>query len=511
MSDSAQDLSAPGVETWRFAPGLHVSSVAAAIRLSDSGQIDYANHAMVSLLKVDSLSALRHKPFRDFLRDSMEWRHWAAARTEKIRRDFETCCIDSNGEEVFLRGDIWAEGDGNDGTGYISGIFVDVTPIHRLHRGLQQTARLEAIGGLTSGIIHDVNNILTVLQGNLYLAGDSVRSDPSAYEKIKRARDAAKRGGELTRQLLSFARGQDIASASVDPRKLVLNLAPLIGKALGSDITLKTAADRDLNLVYVNEAQLQSALVNLAVNARDAMSGDGTIVIRASNVRVSNSKSEAFGVAPGNYVQISVIDNGPGIPEELRSQVFEPFFSTKGPGRGTGLGLSMVRWLCEQAGGAVTLSSRLGHGTIISMLLPCSVQQATDTTEKTMPLSMLPNGNETVVLVASDEQMAWMVVQVLETLGYTLHVTTTSSDAEETIERSRADLAIVDTGAVGEDGVVRLADILKRRSAQTAMIVVHDSDLLEARSSMDILVRPFSPLDLARTVRRTLDGARDDN
>jgi signal transduction histidine kinase len=275
----------------------------------------------------------------------------------------------------------------------VCGLFVESADEQQLRRAVQHSARMEALGSLTAGIAHDFNNLLTVLVGNLYLAAEELRGKSPTFEKVKTARDAGKRGSDLIRHLLAFARREELPAETVDPKKVVADLIPLLNRSLGSRIQLETGLDSSSG-VRASAAQLESVIVNLAINARDAMAGKGKVALRTRDVTLSAADAAGKGLPKaGAYVAISVADDGPGIPEEIRERVFEPFFSTKTEGAGTGLGLCMVRWFAEQSGGAVELESIHGRGTTVSVWLPRIGDGVVDGHDGTMPLSTLPSGS----------------------------------------------------------------------------------------------------------------------
>ena len=213
----------------------------------------------------------------------------------------------------------------------VCGVFTELGNEQQLRKAVQQSARMEALGSLTAGIAHDFNNLLTVLVGNLYLLAEELRDNPQTFEKLKAARDAGKRGADLIRQLLAFARREQIEADVVDPSKIITDLQPLLRRALGSRITLDTQLDAGAGPIRASVAQLESVVVNLAINARDAISGKGMVSIRVRKLAVPDAEAARRRLANGgHYVAISVADTGGGIAPDVLNRVFEPFFSTKG-------------------------------------------------------------------------------------------------------------------------------------------------------------------------------------
>jgi CheY-like chemotaxis protein len=365
---------------------------------------------------------------------------------------------------------------------------------------------MEALGSLTAGIAHDFNNLLTVLVGNLYLVAEDLRAQPKIFEKLKAARDAAKRGADLIKQLLTFARREELTVDSIEPCKVVAELVPLLRRALGVRITLETELETGAIAIRASQAQLESVIVNLAVNARDAIEAKGKVKIKVHRVHVAPAEAARRHLPKaGQYVTLSVADDGCGIPPDVLARVFEPFFSTKGERGGTGLGLSMVRWFAEQSRGAVELASTVGKGTTVTLLLPSSQEHAAEANEMTMPLSTLPTGSERVVVLAADEAVRATIRQILEVLGYSVAFTATAEEALASLRAERADLLLIDAG--GRDEAELLGRARGVRPGLKAIVTADSSGVDRVRAvGATALQKPFSLADLAGCVRRTLDA-----
>jgi hypothetical protein len=264
-------------------------------------------------------------------------------------------------------------------------------------------------------------------------------------------------------------------------------------------------------LVDARAAQLESVIVNLALNGKDAIEGQGTILIECANCFVDQLESVRYGLAAGEYIRISVTDDGAGIPEALQKTVFEPFFSTKPHGRGTGLGLSMVRWFAEQAGGAVDLVSRPGHGTTVSLVLPESRRREVDV-EKTMPLSTLPTGKERVVILVESEELRSTVEQILKVLGYTVALADGPGQMLDIGSSMSADLLMVDRAALVDVGVEEFVQKVQGLGTSVKVIIVGNSKSVSPgqHAAFPELIKPFSLFELATLCRQTLDGDADD-
>jgi signal transduction histidine kinase/CheY-like chemotaxis protein len=483
---------------------LRQSSVAAAITVAQDGGIVWANAWFCNLLGAPNVNALAGRKLIEFLLDPADWHFWRDAPTQG--RSLSMSVRTATGDVQGLRGDVRAAGEGSDR--WISGLFVPVDDLHNLRAVAQRAARMEALGSLTAGIAHDFNNLLTVLVGNLYLVGEELRQQPKVFEKLKAARDAAKRGTELIKQLLAFARREELDASVIDAAKVIEGVTPLLRRALGVRITLETSFEPVAGPIRASAAQLESVVVNLAVNARDAIEGKGRIEIGVRRAEVSQDEAARRRLARGGaYTAISVADTGGGIPPELLDRVFEPFFSTKGERGGTGLGLSMVRWFVEQVGGAVEIRSNVGEGTVVTLLLPQQAEHASDGSDGTMPLSTLPGGTERIIVLSLDGELRSTIRQTLEVLGYGVQL---ASGVEEMLAALRVD----DSQLLMVDGLGRAdADVLIRaRAIRPGLKIVATADAARgaerfAAAGVGTLVKPFSLADLASVVRTTLDGS----
>jgi hypothetical protein len=264
----------------------------------------------------------------------------------------------------------------------------------------------------------------------------------------------------------------------------------------------------DVPAINASAAQLESVILNLVINARDAIAGNGCITIALSDVALDANAAMRIGVPPGRYACLAVEDNGSGIPESARMRVFEPFFTTKPEGRGTGLGLAMVKWFAESAGGAVQLESEPGRGTKVSLWLPGSREQADASPSMTMPLSSLPGGSESVLVVAADRSVADTLRDSLAVLGYDVLVSHESSGISQLLDGGKFKLAVLDSSVDTSATPRRLAAAIRRRFPGVSAIVVMDPDSRErdGSGSSPVLFKPFALKDLATLVRQTLDG-----
>jgi PAS domain S-box-containing protein len=395
-----------------------------------------------------------------------------------------------------------------DGAVYIA---EDVTEKTKLERQLAQAQKMEAVGQLTGGIAHDFNNILTVITGTIEIVQDGVAHDPQLAAITKMIDDAATRGAELTRRLLAFARKQALQPRETDINALVAESAKLLRPTLGEQIEIETTLAEDAWPALIDPSELSSAVINLSINARDAMPEGGKLTLETRNVMLDEAyAAENADVTPGPYVMIAVSDTGTGIPADIRDKVFEPFFTTKGVGKGTGLGLSMVFGFIKQSGGHIKIYSEVGHGTSIKMYLPRAGAGAADAPDLA-PLQVR-GGTETVLVVEDDLLVRNNVVLQLSSLGYRALEAGNGAEALRVIDSDGAvDLLLTDVVIPGGMNGRELADEVARKhpaikvlytSGYTDNAIVHHGRL---DPGVLLLGKPYRKADLARMVRVALD------
>ncbi len=388
------------------------------------------------------------------------------------------------------------------------------TALTQAEAALHAAQKMEAIGKLTGGVAHDFNNLLQVIGGNLQLLAKDVAGSERAETRLRNALGGVSRGAKLASQLLSFGRRQPLAPKIVNLGRFVRGLDDMLRRALGDGIEIETIVSGGLWNSFVDPFQVENALLNLAINARDAMEGHGKLTIEAGNALLDEEYSLRHSdVTPGQYVVVAVTDTGCGMTPEVIEQVFEPFFSTKPEGQGTGLGLSMVYGFVKQSEGHIKIYSEPGHGTTVRIYLP-RVRQDEDVVTETESGPVI-GGSETILVVEDDEQVRGTVVELLADLGY--HVLK-AKDAE-------AALAIVESGVpidllfsdVVMPGPVRSRDLARRAqerlpgiavlftSGYTENSIVHAGRLDEG---IELLSKPYTREALARRVRALLQNAQ---
>ena len=299
-----------------------------------------------------------------------------------------------------------------------TGFLRDMTGRTKLEQELRQAQKMEAIGQLTGGVAHDFNNLLTVISGNLEML-EGRQASAENEDLLKEAQGATERGAQLAGRLLAFGRRQPLNPTPTDLTALVKGLIDMIQRTLGEAITVETRLKADLPLVSTDAGQVENALLNLAINARDAMPRGGRLAIDTGWVDMHGEPAASLDLPPGPYVTLSVTDTGTGMTPEVRQRAFEPFFTTKGPGRGNGLGLSMVYGFAKQSGGGVQLYSEPGHGTTVRIYLPAPVSAPASKPAHKAPAARarLPKGR-TVLVVEDDARVRRVSVRRMQQLGF---------------------------------------------------------------------------------------------
>jgi PAS domain S-box-containing protein len=365
---------------------------------------------------------------------------------------------------------------------------------------LFQSQKLDAIGQLTGGIAHDFNNLLMAVLGSLELVRKRLPHDPRITPLIDNAIQGADRGAVLTQRMLAFARKQELAKAAVDLPALVRGMTGLLQRSLGPSIQIETRFPLSLPALYTDPAQLETALLNLTVNARDAMPDGGTISIEAKSEVIGEGSGSPL--SPGAYVRLSVADTGQGMDAETLARAAEPFYTTKGIGKGTGLGLSMVHGLAEQSGGRLNIRSRPCEGTIVELWLP----QALADQPQLLPVAAeaeLENGPPLVVLAVDDDSLVLInTVAMLEDLGHRVFPAVSAKDALATLRRERVDLVITDYAMPQMTGL-QLAEAIKADHPDLPVILATGYAELSpgTESRLPRLSKPFLQRDLAAALR----------
>jgi len=377
---------------------------------------------------------------------------------------------------------------------------------------LRQAQKMEAVGQLTGGIAHDLNNILTVITGTIEILAEAVADRPELVTIAKMIDEAAERGADLTQRLLAFARKQPLQPREVDVNSLVIEASNLLRPTLGEQVEVQIMLSGDTARALIDPSQLTNAILNLALNARDAMPDGGKLTIETSNVILDDSYAGIHSeVTAGPYVLIAVTDSGHGIPAGILENVFEPFFTTKDVGKGSGLGLSMVYGFVKQSNGHIKIYSEAGLGTTVRIYLPQAIGLAQPITDELASTSILEGGDETILVVEDDDLVRTFVVGQIQSLGY-VALSAVNADAALVIINSAQtiDLLLTDMIMPGSMNGRQLSDAARRRrpslrvlftSGYTENTVIHYGRL---DAGVLLLAKPYRKSDLARMIRAAL-------
>ncbi len=401
-----------------------------------------------------------------------------------------------------------------------SGAFIGLVSVVRdishqvvQDEALRKSQRMEAVGQLTGGIAHDFNNLLTIITGNHELLEMDL-TDKGQLDLLSRANDAALMGARLTHRLLTFARRRRLEPVVLDLNEQVLSMAELLRRTIGEAISLGTLLAPDLWRVRADPSEVENAVLNLAINARDAMLAGGKLVIETSNaVLQEKDLASEIGVQPGDYMRLSVSDTGTGMSPDVLARVFEPFYTTKETGKGTGLGLSVIYGFVKQSGGHVAVYSELGKGTTVNLYLPRVAEAVASRADGQRAVTAAPVAGETVLLVEDNTQVRNVTALRLKNLGYQV-IEAENAPAAIEILRSGKVLDLVFSDVVMPGGMSGFGLARWIREHQPAVRVLLTSGFAEdvARSGeeaaldLEVLRKPYSGTELARAVRRVLDG-----
>ena len=492
-----------------------VSAVYGIYRSSPDDMFLEVNPAMVKMLGYDSAGELLRVKISQDVYVEPESRHLfierykAAGKVENVevkwkRKDGKVITVRLSGRAVLRQ-------DGS--VDSFEMIAEDVTERRALEEQLRQSQKMEAVGRLAGGIAHDFNNLLTVIKGYSDLLLEEFKPADPLRAEVDEIRKAADRAASLTRQLLAFSRQQVLAPKVLDLNTVVSNMDRLLHRLLGADIDLQTTLARDLGRVKADPGQIEQVIMNLAVNARDAMPNGGKLTVETANVVLDERYAfEHIGAQAGSYVMIAVSDNGTGMSESVRQRIFEPFFTTKEVGKGTGLGLSTVYGIVKQSGGYVWVYSEVGMGTTFKVYLP-RVDAPADIAALRAALPSSHAGTETILLVEDEDGVRALVRQVLSRYGYTVLEARHGGEALLHCERHTAAIHLLLSDVVleqmsGPDLAKRLLEMRPELkvlfiSGYTDDAIIHQG-VLSADTAF--LQKPFTTEALAKKIREILDS-----
>ena len=407
-----------------------------------------------------------------------------------------------------------------DGVKYFAGIISDLSERRRLEeaflesqRKLATAQRLDAVGQLTGGIAHDFNNLLTVITGNLELL-ESRLDEPGLQELVREAQEAADLGAQLTDRLLTFARRRHLEVEVLHLNEVVLKTTSLLRRTLGEQITLSTILEPDLWPTKSDPGQIESAIVNLALNARDAMPKGGKLIIETGNITIEDVgivRGRHPELRPGDYVEICVSDTGGGMKAEVQQRAFEPFFTTKSRGHGTGLGLSMIHGFARQSGGDVTIDSEEGRGTTVRLYLP-RLEGLEPAVKKDAVKEAVRSTGERILVVEDDERVRNLTVKRLTALGYeVLHASDGIAAIKMFEEGLRVDLVFTDVimpgGVSGFDVIRRAIELGPQTKALMTSGYTEDIAVDQEQAigpAIRLLRKPYRQAELKQTIREVL-------
>jgi PAS domain S-box-containing protein len=440
-----------------------------------------------------------------------------AALMERIQRGehvepFETVRLRKDGRRVEVLLQVSPIKDEAGSIIGASAIASDITEQKQLQEKLLQSQKLEAVGRLAGGVAHDFNNLLTVINGYGEVLLTRLKADDPLRGFVEQVTRAGARAASLTRQLLTFSRKQVLAPRLLDLNTVVVETEQMLRRVIGEDVELATRLRSGLDRVLADPVQVEQVILNLAVNARDAMPKGGQLTLETKNVQLAETYTRLHpGVAPGAYVLLAVSDTGQGIPKEHLPHIFEPFFTTKEIGKGTGLGLAIVHGIVKQSGGHLEVYSEPGLGTTFKVYLPRAKEEPRARRSDTN-LRGTPRGNETVLLVEDDEAVRVLIHQVLHEAGYSVLEAAHGGEAVSLCRQHKGPIQLLVTDVVMPlMGGRQVAETVRRGHPEMKVLYVsgYTDDAVVRHGILEeevnFLQKPFTPTALARKVREVLD------
>jgi PAS domain S-box-containing protein len=393
------------------------------------------------------------------------------------------------------------------------GVATDITDRKRLETQLQQSQKLEAIGKLAGGIAHDFNNLLTVIQGYSDLLLSKISVNDPINNQIRQINDAANKAESLTRQLLAFSRKQIMKPKVIDLNNLIHEIEDMLERLIGADIKFVINLSSDIGKIKADPGQIEQVIMNLAVNARDAMQNGGTLTIDTENTMINQKfKNDYPETVIGNYIQLKMSDTGFGMDKETQAHIFEPFFTTKEKGEGTGLGLATVYGIIKQSGGYIYVQSELTKGTTFKLYFP-RVDEPLDSEEKTKISDTNLNGDETVLIVEDQDEVRHLIMDALKLYGYNVLEAPHGGSALLTCEKyqGRIDLIISDIVMPQMNGQELVERLLPLQPQMKVLFISgYSENVFSDRNTLDpkmlYVQKPFTPVELLGKVRQVLDS-----
>jgi PAS domain S-box-containing protein len=490
-------------------------------RTTAAGEIIDANPALVEMLGYLDWESLSKVNAADTYIDPEEQKMWQPLmEQEGIVRNFQKQLQHRDGTVIWVEENARAVCDAEGRVLFYEGSFQDITERKRaeeemaaLQEQLRQSQKMESIGRLAGGIAHDFNNLLTIIKGYSQLSLIELKEGDPLKENIEEVKKAADRAADLIRQLLAFSRRQVMEMRVLDLNILLQNLDKMLRRVIGEDIELVTLLAEDLGRVKTDPGQIEQVILNLAVNARDAMPSGGKLTIETANVELDETYARRHvAVTPGRYVMLAVSDTGVGMTPEVRDRVFEPFFTTKEKGKGTGLGLSTVYGIVKQSEGNIWIYSEPGHGTTFKIYLP-QVEELLEEVKEKVVGEELPCGSETVLVVEDEEEVRKVAVRILRGQGYKVLEASNGADTLMICKEQKEPIHLILTDVVmpqmsGRQLVEQLRQVYQNlkvlyMSGYTDNTIVHHGVLEEG---INYIQKPFTVGALAGKVREVLDN-----
>jgi PAS domain S-box-containing protein len=456
----------------------------------------------------NSCDWMRHIPQEDHA--VIEAAEDASLRGERFQAEYRI--VRKDGAVIWVS-DTAVVVSGSDSHPVMEGIIVDITERKLLENQLQQSRRMEAVGRLAGGIAHDFNNLLTIIKGYAELAEQRTGMQPDLRADIQQIENAAERASTLIRQLLAFSRRQVLQPKVIDLNAIVLGLDKLLGRLMGEHIEMRTRCGANVGHVKADPAQIEQVIMNLVVNARDAMPKGGRLTVETVNVELDSTYArDHVSVKPGPYVMLAVSDSGIGMSPETVAHIFEPFYTTKESGQGTGLGLSTVYGIVKQSGGYIWVYSEPGKGTTFKVYLPRVAAQV-ESKPEIVELPAPGKGSETILLVEDEEAVRELANRILSAKGYSVVAAKSTREAEQFAEKHGGTIHLLLTDIImpGTSGR-ELAKRITARHPRTRVLymsgytdnVLAQGGVLEA--GLSFLQKPFTPGALVQKVRDVLDS-----
>ncbi len=486
-------------------------NMAGVFRSTMSGQILDFNTAFAQMFGYTREELFGISTFDLYYGGAAERKRLIDARRDDPTKQFEVRYKRKDGSALIAVQNVSIQRT-KDGEETIEGTLIDITRRQMLEEQLRQAQKMEAVGRLAGGVAHDFNNLLTVITGYSQMQMDETSPGSSLHDHAQQVYEASQRAAELTRQLLAFSRQQVLQPQVVSLNSILENMQKMLSRLIGEDIRVRTVCSKELALVKLDPAQIEQVILNLAINARDAMPKGGQLTLETDRAELDETytKDHPY-VTPGVYMRLTVSDNGIGMDEKTQARIFEPFFTTKETGKGTGLGLSMVYGVVKQSGGHIMVYSEPGIGSTFKLYFPV-VEKMAETRESKMKAAQR-RGQETILVVEDDQALRDLAKNILASQGYQVFTAQNPDEVREICRVQGAKLNLLLTDVImpqmsGKDIALMCTAVIPAlkvlyMSGYTSDVIMHHGVLDEG---LAFLQKPFSPVSLTAKVREVLDG-----